>query len=158
MKKSTINNKLGKISNKIYLQNKYIRNDKEDREEIKSIDLSNNNNENDNNKNDNSDSDSDKNNSDSDSDKNNNSDDDNNEKEHYIKVSYIIEEMNSLKDELEATRSLLENTNLLVEILNDELMKKHRHIKHLKKELFTGDNNNVDNEDTQKELLKMLLN
>ena len=29
MKKSTINNKLGKISNKIYLQNKYIRNDKE---------------------------------------------------------------------------------------------------------------------------------
>ena len=29
MKKSIINNKLGKISNKIYLQNKYIRNDKE---------------------------------------------------------------------------------------------------------------------------------
>ena len=28
-KKNTINNKLGKISNKIYLQNKYIRNDKE---------------------------------------------------------------------------------------------------------------------------------
>ena len=29
MKKSKINNKLGKIYNKIYLQNKYIRNDKE---------------------------------------------------------------------------------------------------------------------------------
>ena len=62
--------------------------------------------------------------------------------------------MKSLKDELEATRSLLENTNLLVEILNDELVKKHRYIKHLKKELFTGDNNNVnneENEDTQNE-------
>ena len=63
----------------------------------------------------------------------NGDDDSENEKEHYINVSYIIEEMNSLKDELEATRSLLENTNLLVEILNDELVKKHRHIKHLKK-------------------------
>ena len=28
-RKNTINNKLGKISNKIYLQNKYIRNNKE---------------------------------------------------------------------------------------------------------------------------------
>ena len=78
---------------------------------------------------------------------------------HFFKVSYIIEEMKSLKDELEATRSLLENTNLLVEILNDELVKKHRHIKHLKKEIFTGDTssvindnqNNEENEDTQNE-------
>ena len=37
MKKSTINNKLGKISNKIYLQNKYIRNDKELLEILKLI-------------------------------------------------------------------------------------------------------------------------
>ena len=58
--------------------------------------------------------------------------------------------MKSLKDELEATRSLLENTNILVEILNDELVKKHRHIKHLKKEMFAGDNvDNEENENTQ---------
>ena len=37
MKKSIINNKLGKISNKIYLQNKYIRNDKELLEILKLI-------------------------------------------------------------------------------------------------------------------------
>ena len=36
-KKNTINNKLGKISNKIYLQNKYIRNDKELLEILKLI-------------------------------------------------------------------------------------------------------------------------
>ena len=36
-KKNTINNKLGKISNKIYLQNKYIRNDKEILEILKLI-------------------------------------------------------------------------------------------------------------------------
>ena len=78
-----------------------------------------------------------------------NNDDDNNEKLHYINISYIIEEMKSLKDELEATRSLLENTNLLVEIFNDELVKKHRHIKHLRKEMFTRDNNNENNEDAR---------
>ena len=118
---------------------------KEDNEEIKSIDLSNNNNENDH---------IDKDNENSDNDKNDNSDDDSlNEKEHYINVSYIIEEMKSLKDELEATRSLLENTNLLVEILNDELVKKHRHIKHLKKQFITDGNNeeNENNENTQNE-------
>ena len=48
---------------------------------------------------------------------------------------------------MEATRSLLENTNLLVEILNDQLVKKHRHIKHLKKQFITDDNNNDDNEE-----------
>ena len=37
IKKNTINNKLGKISNKIYLQNKYIRNDKELLEILKLI-------------------------------------------------------------------------------------------------------------------------
>ena len=57
--------------------------------------------------------------------------------------------MKSLKDELEAKRSLLENTNLLVEILNDELVKKHRHIKHLKKQFITDDNNNDDNENNE---------
>ena len=36
-KKHNINNKLGKISNKIYLQNKYIRNDKELLEILKLI-------------------------------------------------------------------------------------------------------------------------
>ena len=36
-KKNTINNRLGKISNKIYLQNKYIRNDKELLEILKLI-------------------------------------------------------------------------------------------------------------------------
>ena len=36
-KKNTINNKLGKISNKIYLQNKYIRNDKKLLEILKLI-------------------------------------------------------------------------------------------------------------------------
>ena len=36
-KKNTINNKLGKISNKIHLQNKYIRNDKELLEILKLI-------------------------------------------------------------------------------------------------------------------------
>ena len=108
-------NKRAEWSRKYYINNKEEK-IKEDNEEIKSIDLSNNKNDH------------------SDSDKNNNSDDDSeNEKEHYINVSFIIEEMKSLKDELEATRSLLENTNLLVEILNDELVKKHRHIKHLKK-------------------------
>ena len=154
-------NKLNDYHKKYYHSKKKKEGDKEekeDREEIKSIDLSNNNNENDNDKNDHSDNDKNE-NSDSDSDKNDHSDDDDNdndssnEKEHYINISFIIEEMKSLKDELEATRSLLENTNLLVEILNDELVKKHRHIKHLKKEIFTGDNNNEDtqNEDTQNE-------
>ena len=37
MKKSIIKNKMGKISNKIYLQNKYIRNDKELLEILKLI-------------------------------------------------------------------------------------------------------------------------
>ena len=89
---------------------------KEDNEDIKSIVLGNNNHND--NSNDGSDNDS--------------NDESNNEKEEYINVSYIIEEMKSLKDELETTRTLLENTNLLVEILNDELIKKHRHIKNLK--------------------------
>ena len=121
--------------------------DKEEKEKIKSIDLGKNN-ESDNNKNNDSDNDKDN----SDSDKNNNSDNDSeNEKEHYINISYIIEEMKSLKDELEATRSLLENTNLLVEILNDELVKKHRHIKHLKKEMFTGDNENNEGDENNEE-------
>ena len=115
---------------------------KVDDEEIKSIDLGKNN-ENDNN---NNDSDNDVNSRTSDS---NNESDNEKEKEEYINVSFIIEEMKSLKDELEATRSLLENTNLLVEILNDELVKKHRHIKHLKNQFITEGNNNEDYEENE---------
>ena len=91
---------------KKYYHSKKKKEEKEDKEEIKSIDLGNNKNDNsDNDKDNNSDNDKDNN---SDSDKNNNSDDDdNNEKEHYIKVSYIIEEMNSLKDELETTLKII---------------------------------------------------
>ena len=55
---------------------------------------------------------------------NDSNDESNNEKEQFIKVSYIIDEMNGLKDESETTRTLLKNTNLLVEMLNDELIKK----------------------------------
>ena len=59
-------------------EDKEEKEDKEDREEIKNIDLGNNNNENDNDK---------------DNDKNDHSDSDSeNEKEHYINISYIIEE------------------------------------------------------------------
>ena len=98
----------------------------------------------------------------SDNDSNNESENDsndesNNEKEEYINVSYIIEEMESVKDELKTTRTLLENTILLVEVLNYELIKKHHYIKHLKNHIIKeeyhkiGKNNEENKEDNNEE-------
>ena len=115
--KSKLNQYYKKYYNSKKNKNEENKEKNKEEDELKCIDLGNNNNESNDNK-----SDSDK--SDNNKSDNDINDDGDNGKKKYIKVSYIIEEMKSLKDELETTRSLLENTNLLVALLNDELIKK----------------------------------
>jgi len=59
-------------------------------------------------------------------------DDSVNDLHEYLQTSDLVNEIKILHDELQQTRAILEKTNELVKILNDELMDKHKQIKSLK--------------------------